>query len=71
MGFLATDPADVLHGRVLRLGGNRLAIWSHPMEVQHELRSGCWDVAAVEEAFAGPLKGKQQPVGLWTGQAQG
>jgi NAD(P)-dependent dehydrogenase (short-subunit alcohol dehydrogenase family) len=68
--FLASDASADLNGQILALGGNRLAIWSHPMEVHHELRSGGWDADAVEEAFQGPFKGKQQPVGLWTGQAQ-
>lgn len=68
--FLASDAASDLNGQVVALGGNRLAIWSHPMEVQYELRKGGWDAAAVEAAFAGAFKGKQQPVGLWTGQAQ-
>jgi 3-oxoacyl-[acyl-carrier protein] reductase len=69
--FLASDAAADLNGQIVALGGNRLAIWSHPMEVHHELRSGGWDAAAVEEAFGtGGFKGKQQPVGLWTGQAQ-
>ncbi len=69
--FLASDVASDLNGQVLALGGNRLAIWSHPMEVHYELRSGGWDAGAVEQAFQGPFKGKLQPVGLWTGQAQG
>ena len=70
--FLASDAAANLNGQIVALGGNRLALWSHPMEVHHELRSGGWDAAAVEEAFAsGPFKDMQQPVGLWTGQAKG
>ena len=70
--FLASDASAGLNGQIVALGGNRLAIWSHPMEVHHELRSGGWDAAAVEEAFlSGPFQGKSQPVGLWTGQAQG
>ena len=69
--FLASDAAAGLNGQILALGGNRLAIWSHPMEVHYELRPGGWDAGAVEAAFADGFAGKQQPVGLWTGQAQG
>ena len=68
--FLASDAAASLNGQVVALGGNRLAIWSHPMEVHYELKSGGWDPDAVEAAFAGPFKDRLQPVGLWTGQAQ-
>src|SRR5439155_8256449 len=46
--FLASDAASELNGQVVALGGNRLAIWSHPLEVQYEVRKGGWDVGAVE-----------------------
>jgi NAD(P)-dependent dehydrogenase (short-subunit alcohol dehydrogenase family) len=69
--FLASDASAGLNGQILALGGNRLAIWSHPMEVHHELRPGGWDVAGVEEAFQSAFRDKLQPVGLWTGQAKG
>ncbi|HEX6487825.1 MAG TPA: SDR family oxidoreductase [Candidatus Dormibacteraeota bacterium] len=69
--FLASDASAGLNGQILALGGNRLAIWSHPMEVHYELKSGGWSAGDIEAAFEGPFKGQLQPVGLWTGQAQG
>jgi NAD(P)-dependent dehydrogenase (short-subunit alcohol dehydrogenase family) len=67
--FLASDTAARVNGQVWALGGDRLALWSHPREVHHELKRGGWDVAAVEEAFRSTFSSMLQPVGLWPTEA--
>ncbi len=68
--FLASDAAAGVNGQVFALGGNRLALWSHPQEVEVSLRPGGWDTAAVEAAFTDTFADLMQPVGLWSGQAR-
>ena len=63
--FLASEAATAINGQVWALGGNRLALWSHPREVHHELKPGGWDVAAIEEAFRNSFGDRLQPLGLW------
>jgi NAD(P)-dependent dehydrogenase (short-subunit alcohol dehydrogenase family) len=63
--FLASDAAVGINGQVWALGGNRLALWSHPREVHFEIRKGGWDVDAVEETYRDSFAGRLQPVGLW------
>lgn len=53
--FLASDEAAGVSGQALGIGGDRLALWSHPGMIAAEYRDGGWDAADIAEhwpAFA-------------------
>ncbi|MGY1704890.1 SDR family NAD(P)-dependent oxidoreductase [Geodermatophilus sp. SYSU D00697] len=49
--FLASDEAAGITGQAIGIGGDRIAIWSHPTEVAVEVREGGWDADAIAAAF--------------------
>ena len=49
--FLASDEAAGVTGQCIGLGGDRLALWSHPTEVLVGLREGGWDADAIAAAW--------------------
>ncbi len=49
--FLASDEAAGITGQAIGIGGDRIAIWSHPTEVAVEVRDGGWTADALAEAF--------------------
>ena len=63
--FLASDEAAGITGQAIGAGGDRIAIWSHPVEVVAEVREGGWTADGIAEAFPtafGPhLQNFQQP----------
>jgi NAD(P)-dependent dehydrogenase (short-subunit alcohol dehydrogenase family) len=64
VSFLASDDAAGITGQAVGIGGDRLALWSHPAEVAVRLADGAgWNpeaIATVWPAAFGPLL---QPVG--------
>ena len=55
--FLASDAASAISGQAIALGGDRLALWSHPDEVVTLMREGGWsaeEIAAVWERELAP-----------------
>ncbi|MGY1815078.1 SDR family NAD(P)-dependent oxidoreductase [Blastococcus sp. SYSU D00820] len=68
VGFLASDASAGISGQAIGIGGDRLALWSHPSEVVVEFADGTgWSADAIagvwEEKFAGSLQtvGQQLP----------
>ncbi|NEK57131.1 SDR family oxidoreductase [Geodermatophilus sabuli] len=49
--FLASDEAAGVTGQAIGIGGDRIAVWSHPTEVAVEVREGGWSADAIAEAF--------------------
>ena len=49
--FLASDASAGVTGQCIGLGGDRLALWSHPSEVAVAVRAGGWTADAIAEAF--------------------
>lgn len=70
LAFLASDAAGEITGQAVSIGGDRLALWSHPQLTATEFHDGGWsadDVAAVwEPAFAGQVEsvGEEFPAEL-------
>ena len=62
--FLASAAARDITGQVFGIGGDRLAIWSHPSEVAVEFAAGTgWSASAIEAAWTVSLSEYKQPVG--------
>jgi NAD(P)-dependent dehydrogenase (short-subunit alcohol dehydrogenase family) len=61
--FLASDEAAPVNGQVLGLGGDRLALWSHPAEAAVAFADGGWTSAAIAEAWSKELSAHAQGVG--------
>ena len=49
--FLASTAAAEITGQAIALGGDRLALWSHPAEVVFELREGGWSAEQIAERW--------------------
>jgi NAD(P)-dependent dehydrogenase (short-subunit alcohol dehydrogenase family) len=62
--FLASDAAAEITGQAIALGGDRLAVWSHPDEVAMELREGGWSAEQIAEAWPRAFAPAQQPSGM-------
>ncbi|HEX4247184.1 MAG TPA: SDR family NAD(P)-dependent oxidoreductase [Pseudonocardia sp.] len=61
--FLASAEAAGISGQALGLGGDRLALWSHPAEVAVAFADGGWRPMAIAETWAAELKPHEQAVG--------
>jgi NAD(P)-dependent dehydrogenase (short-subunit alcohol dehydrogenase family) len=61
--FLASDAAAGISGQVLGIGGDRLALWSHPAEQAVAFHDGGWDAASIEAAWAQEFALHEQPIG--------
>ena len=49
--YLASDRAAGVTGQCIGIGGDRLALWSHPAERRIAFRDGGWDADAIADAF--------------------
>jgi NAD(P)-dependent dehydrogenase (short-subunit alcohol dehydrogenase family) len=49
--FLASDEAAGITGQCIGMGGDKLALWSHPKEVSVAYNNGRWTPEAVAEAW--------------------
>jgi NAD(P)-dependent dehydrogenase (short-subunit alcohol dehydrogenase family) len=62
--FLASDAAAGITGQAIGIGGDRLALWSHPSEVVVEFADGSgWSADAVAGIWPDKFAGSQQKVG--------
>jgi NAD(P)-dependent dehydrogenase (short-subunit alcohol dehydrogenase family) len=61
--FLASDDANGVNGQVLGLGGDRLALWTHPREAAVTFADGRWSPGAIADAWSTALAAKAQTVG--------
>jgi NAD(P)-dependent dehydrogenase (short-subunit alcohol dehydrogenase family) len=59
--FLASDEAAGITGQAIGVGGDRIAIWSHPTEVVVQQHEGGWTADAVAEAFPTAFQPHLQP----------
>lgn len=62
--YLASDRSASITGQCIGIGGDRLSIWSHPIEAAHRLSTGGWTADALGDALEGPLSGALQDVGV-------
>ena len=64
VSFLASDDAAGITGQVIGIGGDRLALWSHPSEIAVEYSDdGGWSADAVAATWPSSFAAHQQTVG--------
>ena len=64
VAFLASDAAAGITGQAVGIGGDRLALWSHPSEVVVEFADGTgWSADAIAEVWPKQFASAQQTVG--------
>ena len=64
VAFLASDAAAEITGQAVGIGGDRLALWSHPSEVVVEFADGTgWSADAIADIWPKAFAGSQQTVG--------
>jgi NAD(P)-dependent dehydrogenase (short-subunit alcohol dehydrogenase family) len=64
VAFLASDAAAGITGQAIGIGGDRLALWSHPSEVVVEFADGTgWSPDAIAQIWPERFAGAQQTVG--------
>jgi NAD(P)-dependent dehydrogenase (short-subunit alcohol dehydrogenase family) len=61
--FLGSARASGINGQVLGLGGDRLALWSHPSEAAVAFADGGWSADAIADAWSTDFAPHVQPVG--------
>lgn len=61
--FLASDEADGISGQAIGLGGDRLALWSHPAEEVVAFADGGWSAEAIADAWSKQFAEHQQSAG--------
>ncbi len=64
VAFLASDAAAGITGQAIGIGGDRLALWSHPTEAVVEFADGTgWSADAIAEVWPSTFAGSLQTVG--------
>jgi NAD(P)-dependent dehydrogenase (short-subunit alcohol dehydrogenase family) len=64
VAFLASDAAAGITGQAVGIGGDRLALWSHPSEVVVEFADGTgWSADAIADVWPKQFADAQQTVG--------
>ncbi|WP_448624181.1 SDR family oxidoreductase [Geodermatophilus sp. URMC 64] len=64
VAFLASDSAAEITGQAVGIGGDRLALWSHPSEIVVEFADGTgWSADAIAGVWADKFAPAQQTVG--------
>ena len=62
--FLASAAAKDVTGQCIGVGGDRLALWSHPQEITTSLRAGGWSADDIADSWAATLGREPQTVGI-------
>jgi NAD(P)-dependent dehydrogenase (short-subunit alcohol dehydrogenase family) len=62
--FLASDQAANITGQCIGIGGDRLSLWSHPVEVRSAFKDGGWDADAIADVFAGTVGERLESFGI-------
>lgn len=64
VAFLASDDAAGITGQAIGIGGDRLALWTHPVEAVVEFADGTgWSADAIAKAWPASFADSQQSVG--------
>ncbi|HLU54062.1 MAG TPA: SDR family oxidoreductase [Pseudonocardia sp.] len=58
--YLASAESSDVTGQAIAVGGDRIALWTHPDQVAEQLRPGGWTPEAVRDVFATELKDRLQ-----------
>ncbi|WNM31946.1 SDR family oxidoreductase [Streptomyces sp. Li-HN-5-11] len=69
--FLASDDSAGITGQAIGIGGDRLALWSHPQEKTVALADGGWSAAAIAEHWSPQVRSELESYGLTPPKAPG
>lgn len=61
--YLLSRASREINGQIVRVEGDQLSVVAHPA-VRHPVVRGEWSVAAIDEAFHGPLSNAAVPLGV-------
>ncbi|MCX4553718.1 SDR family oxidoreductase [Streptomyces sp. NBC_01387] len=64
VAFLASDASAGITGQCIGVGGDRLALWSHPQEVTVAYADGGWSADAVAAAWPSVFARSEQTYGI-------
>jgi len=62
--FLASDAAKEVTGQCVGLGGDKLALWSHPQEIRMAYRDGGWTADAIAEVWGSSVGQQLESYGI-------
>ncbi|MFJ8941813.1 SDR family NAD(P)-dependent oxidoreductase [Streptomyces sp. NPDC102395] len=62
--FLASEAARGVTGQAIGIGGDKVALWSHPQEIRAAYADGGWTPAALADAFRTSVGAELQTVGI-------
>jgi NAD(P)-dependent dehydrogenase (short-subunit alcohol dehydrogenase family) len=62
--FLASDAAKDVTGQCIGLGGDKLALWSHPQEIRMAYRDGGWTADAIAEIWSASVGQQLETYGI-------
>jgi NAD(P)-dependent dehydrogenase (short-subunit alcohol dehydrogenase family) len=62
--FLASDLSSDVTGQCIGIGGDRLALWTHPQEAVVAIREGGWSADAIASTWPSTLGRAIQSVGI-------
>lgn len=63
VGFLASDEAADITGQAVGIGGDRLAMWTHPVEANAAFNNGGWTAEDIAESWEMVMAGYEQELG--------
>ncbi|MBG0832684.1 SDR family oxidoreductase [Planomonospora sp. ID67723] len=69
--FLASDAAAAVNGQCVGVGGDKLALWSHPQEIATAYADGGWNADAIAAAWPVSVGREPQSYGIPAPQAPG
>jgi NAD(P)-dependent dehydrogenase (short-subunit alcohol dehydrogenase family) len=62
--FLSSEQAAGVTGQCIGLGGDKLALWSHPKEISVAFREGGWTADAIAEVWATSVGAQLETYGI-------
>ena len=62
--FLASDQAAHVTGQCIGIGGDKLALWSHPQGIRSAFSDGGWNAQAIAELWPSATELARESVGL-------
>ncbi|CAM5545028.1 Dehydrogenase OS=Streptomyces aurantiogriseus OX=66870 GN=GCM10010251_10480 PE=3 SV=1 [Streptomyces aurantiogriseus] len=62
--FLASEAARSLTGQAIGIGGDKVALWSHPQEIRAAYADGGWTPESLADAFPTSVGAELQTVGI-------
>ena len=62
--FLASDAARSITGQAIGIGGDKVALWSHPQEIRAAYADGGWTPDTLADAWPTSVGAELQSVGI-------